>query len=338
MRDQVPSHSALTSQSHRRFRETTDIQFALSSVGESEGIIDRPISGLVGAIQRHHMLDMTTFFQFFAADFVSLTMLNEVTHNSYMPMPYLLGRSKAMSLPGMEYLLLQSPMAKLKRERCSDLTYTCDEAKMAVSYLNHTALRPGGPLILTGHSGFVPGEEPIVEAGAASISKAFPTAFFLMVNYPCILLRVKDKIGTAFYQGNLSNPPQWRQTSKLRYLDAILKESMRYCPAIPFGLERVVPPGGIILEDRFIPEETLLECHIEALRNDRAVYGEDVEVFRPERWLTTDTQRRRRMEQGLLEFDISRRISPGVFVAWLELKKAAVLMILNFDVSELLKQ
>ncbi|XHG04060.1 hypothetical protein AWENTII_007341 [Aspergillus wentii] len=106
---------------------------------------------------------------------------------------------------------------------------------------------------------------------------------------------------------------------------------MRCCPVIPFGLERVVPPGGIILEDRFIPEGTLLECHIEALRNDRAVYGEDGEVFRPERWLTTDTQRRRRMEQGLLEFDIGRRISPGVFVAWIELKKAAALMILNFD-------
>ncbi|XHG01857.1 hypothetical protein AWENTII_005227 [Aspergillus wentii] len=321
--------------------ETIESRFGFEEIRECEGLIDRLIVGLATAIRRHRTLDITTSFQFFAAEFVGQMVADDnmkgtgdilgTLASSRLSQDYTRVQT---ALPMMEYLLLKSPVAKLKRDRCHDLAYASYSSQKQVSYIpssNAGSATPG--LSLFTSNTLLCGEPSFVAAGAASLSKAFPTAFFLLMKHPTVISKLQNEIDIAVHRGALSDPPRWVETNRLQYLDAVLKESMRHTPAMSFGLEIVVPAGGVIVDDRYIPEGTMLECHIEALRRDKTVYGEDVELFRPERWLTTDTQHRRRMEQALLEFNVSRRISPGIYVSWLELKKAAAFIIMNFDIN-----
>jgi cytochrome P450 len=47
---------------------------------------------------------------------------------------------------------------------------------------------------------------------------------------------------------------------ELPYLNAVLMESMRIYPPIPSMLPRIVPEGGAIINDRFVPEKVSFVC------------------------------------------------------------------------------
>ena len=54
------------------------------------------------------------------------------------------------------------------------------------------------------------------------------------------------------------------------------------------GLPREVPEGGLTVCGRFFPEGTVLSVPTYTIHRDKGVWGEDVEAFRPERWLERD--------------------------------------------------
>ncbi|GAB1197685.1 hypothetical protein APSETT444_006987 [Aspergillus pseudonomiae] len=138
---------------------------------------------------------------------------------------------------------------------------------------------------------------------------------------------------TAFNKGLLSDPPRWQELGKLRYLDAVIKESVRQLPSLSYNREVVTPPEGAIVAGYYIPPGTMMELHSEALRGDPGTYGEDVDNYRPARWLNVDPRQRWAMSQNLLPFSTSINNSPKVRVAWLELKKIIVLLLLKFNVG-----
>ncbi|KAK2035689.1 cytochrome P450 [Colletotrichum somersetense] len=64
---------------------------------------------------------------------------------------------------------------------------------------------------------------------------------------------------------------------------------MRMHPGVGMLLERSVPKGGLTLPDgRFIPAGTAVGMNPYVLGRNKEVYGEDADVFRPERWLQSD--------------------------------------------------
>jgi benzoate 4-monooxygenase len=54
------------------------------------------------------------------------------------------------------------------------------------------------------------------------------------------------------------------------------------------GLPRVVPEGGLTVLGQFFPEGTVLSVPSYSIHRDTSVWGEDVEVYRPERWFERD--------------------------------------------------
>ena len=149
---------------------------------------------------------------------------------------------------------------------------------------------------------------------------------------------MREEIDTAFYNENLSDPLQWREASRLCYLDAVLKESMRHGRATRSRIEKSVATGGTPIDGHYLPAGTIVEWQVNALHCDSEIYGEDVEDFRPERWLVRNTQKRKRMEQGLLAFNISALTCVPVRATWLELKKVVILILLQFNVSDCVKR
>lgn len=78
-------------------------------------------------------------------------------------------------------------------------------------------------------------------------------------------------------------------------------EALRCHPAVGMSLPRVTPAGGIEIDNRFIPEgvrnngisgetvltfvQTIIGVNPWVVHRDTQVFGEDVEAFRPDRWL-----------------------------------------------------
>lgn len=231
-----------------------------------------------------------------------------------------------------EYLLLRSPIMKLKRERQE--LFSCVSTRQ-YSWTPH----PGEEYGLNSADG----DEGIdnwlsddylslVAAGVDVISKAFVSTFVLLLRRPGAMDRVKREIDTTFYNGSLSGIPQWEEVSRLRYLDAVLKESIRY-QATTSSFKISVPAGGTIIAGHYLPAGTVIEWRLDAFNFDQDIYGEHVGDFLPERWLVADLQRRERMEQGLLAFYISGQSCAAVRVISLELKKVIVMILLQFNVS-----
>ena len=173
----------------------------------------------------------------------------------------------------------------------------------------------------------------VVESGIDSISTAFVSTFVLLIRHPRAMAKVREEIDTAFYNGDLSDPLQWREANRLRYLDAVLKESLRHGQAPRSSIERSVPPDGTTIDGHHLPAGAIVEWQVDALHCDSDIYGEDVEDFRPERWLVPNTQKRKQMEHGLLAFNISRLTCVPVRAVWLELKNVVILILLRFNVS-----
>ena len=60
---------------------------------------------------------------------------------------------------------------------------------------------------------------------------------------------------------------------------------MRLHPVTGFILERRVPPGGATVCSTYLPAGTIVGINAWAIHQDKSIYGDDANVFRPERWL-----------------------------------------------------
>lgn len=96
---------------------------------------------------------------------------------------------------------------------------------------------------------------------------------------------------------------------------------------IPFsGLNmKEVPPEGDTIDGRFVPGGTRIAHNTYAVQRRQDIFGDDADVFRPERWLNADPEQRQLMVQTTeLVFGYGRWGCLGKPVALLELNKVFV--------------
>ena len=107
---------------------------------------------------------------------------------------------------------------------------------------------------------------------------------------------------------------------QMPYLQACISESLRLYPPVFLQLrERVVPPGGVILNGYTIPGGTYVGFNSIGTQLN-SVYGPDVEEFRPERWMIEDQVRLREMRRTLdLVFGHSNSKCLGINIANMEI-------------------
>jgi benzoate 4-monooxygenase len=78
------------------------------------------------------------------------------------------------------------------------------------------------------------------------------------------------------------------QVKHLPYLEACINEALRIHSTSSLGLPRLVPEGGLTICGQFFVEGTVLSVPSYSIHRDQAVWGEDVETYRPERWFERD--------------------------------------------------
>lgn len=103
-----------------------------------------------------------------------------------------------------------------------------------------------------------------------------------VLNTPSVHAKLQAQIDSV----DSSFPVTYEQAHQFPYLDAVIQEALRIHPPVSGLLERVVPETGFPLPDgRVIAPGTIVGMNQWVITHNREVFGDDVDAFRPERWL-----------------------------------------------------
>lgn len=143
-------------------------------------------------------------------------------------------------------------------------------------------------------------------------------------------LDTKDREG--YFGDKEKGVVTWSESQGLPYLDACIKESFRLHPAPGLPIERIVPPQGADIAGHFIKGGTIVGCNAWVVHRRPEVFGDDVETFRPERWIEGDEKKIKEMGATLLHFGMGARTCIGKNISLLEIYKVIPTVLRRFEV------
>ena len=167
--------------------------------------------------------------------------------------------------------------------------------------------------------------EDLFSAGTETTSTTINWFVVYMMQYPDvqekIYIEIKSEIGTE-------RRPTMQDKTKLVYLNAALMEVQRLGDVAPMGVMHQSTQAATF-KGFHIPEGSQIISNLSSVMFDKDVWGEDVDVFRPERFLD-DSGRLRHVEQ-MIPFSVGRRACPGEALAKMELYLYIVKMCQRFQ-------
>lgn len=123
-----------------------------------------------------------------------------------------------------------------------------------------------------------------VLAGADTTTLALKTAFYYCLRNERIWQRLRRELLAA--GAREATPVPYEVAHSAPYLEAVVREALRILPGISMPLERYVPKDGHRLSDgSFLPGGSTVGVNPYLIARNQGIYGDDVEEFRPERWL-----------------------------------------------------
>lgn len=122
-------------------------------------------------------------------------------------------------------------------------------------------------------------------------------ALLLVTTNPYVYSKLCREIDNAVRDGKA--PPTdkgiitFAQTRQLPYLQATIRETLRFMPPIIGLFPRDVPPGGDVVtinnKPIFLPGGTCIGRSVYSMVRSKEIYGDDANTFRPERWFESDS-------------------------------------------------
>lgn len=116
-------------------------------------------------------------------------------------------------------------------------------------FMDHILRRPEGkgltfPEMLSNSSIFI-------IAGSETTATLLSGAVYLLLRNPDKMKKLVDELRTSFTNDAMITI---ESASRLKYLPAVIEESLRMYSPVPEGLPRVVPKGGALIGGKFVPE------------------------------------------------------------------------------------
>lgn len=107
------------------------------------------------------------------------------------------------------------------------------------------------------------------------------TTYYLVKN-PHVLQKAQAEIDRVVGKG----PIKYEHMSKLPYLEATMRESLRMSPTSPaFAMKSLKPTEPTTLGEYVLNPDTTCMVWLNTIGRDPEVYGEDANVFKPERMM-----------------------------------------------------
>ncbi|OAA67805.1 Cytochrome P450 [Akanthomyces lecanii RCEF 1005] len=153
-----------------------------------------------------------------------------------------------------------------------------------------------------------------ITAGSDTTSNTLTYLTWAVASHP----KVRDKLAAEV--ATLPDAFTEADTRELRYVDQVIKETMRLWAAVPCSLARVVPPEGVSLSGYWIQGGTTVGCQAYTVHRDAEIFP-NPELFNPERWENPT----KAMKEALMPFGLGTRICPGSHLAMIEIRLAVAL-------------
>jgi cytochrome P450 len=174
-------------------------------------------------------------------------------------------------------------------------------------------------------------------AGSETTAISLAAVFYYLLKNPRCYYKLKEEIDGGVENGTIENRGDglvsWSESQKLPYLDACIKEAFRMHPAAGLPLERVTPPQGVEICGRHIPGGTIVACSAWVMHRRSEVYGDDVDHYRPERWLEAGQEQLKEMNACMLQFGAGPRTCIGKNISLLEVYKLVPSFLRRFEVG-----
>lgn len=124
-------------------------------------------------------------------------------------------------------------------------------------------------------------------AGSDTTATGLRATLLYLITNSRVLRRLRLEINEAIASGKVSRPViQSHESKQLPSLQACIREGLRiHAPTAPL-LSKVAGLEGATLHGKFVPAGTRIAHNQWGLLRNAEVFGEDVDVYRPERWLS----------------------------------------------------
>ncbi|KAK6863881.1 cytochrome P450 [Apiospora arundinis] len=172
----------------------------------------------------------------------------------------------------------------------------------------------------------------MVIAGSDTTASVVRSTMLHLISSPRVYNKLKREIRKAVDEGRASSPVTFEEAKGISYLQAIIYEGLRMRAPAPGLYPKLVPAGGDWLHGQFIPAGTAVGMNAAALTRSKALFGDDADLFRPERFEEVDEAARGELERLTeLVFGYGRTMCAGKPVAFMELNKVYFELLRAFD-------
>lgn len=174
-----------------------------------------------------------------------------------------------------------------------------------------------------------------ITAGSDSTASALRLTLHFICTSPPIRERLLAEAEAAIERGKISRPViKDSEARQLPYLQACIKEGLRVYPPVTGLMAKLVPPDGITVEvdgvEKFVPGGTQISWNSWGVMRHSYIFGPDVEIYRPERWLPKDDSEEERQRINRMTETVALCFGSGKYgclgrgVATMELNKAVI--------------
>ncbi|KAL5532092.1 hypothetical protein ACEPAF_5656 [Sanghuangporus sanghuang] len=164
-----------------------------------------------------------------------------------------------------------------------------------------------------------------VYGGGADTTVTATYGFYLtLLNHPEVQRAAQAEIDSVIGPDRL---PTFADRPNLPYINALVKETLRYCLVVPMGLPHVASED-CVFNGYYIPKGSIIQANIWQFLHDPEIY-KDPHAFRPERFLGEHPE----PDPHHITFGFGRRICPGKELADHTLYLTLAMSLAVFDVS-----
>jgi Cytochrome P450 len=133
--------------------------------------------------------------------------------------------------------------------------------------------------------------------GSDTMAIAIRATMLFIITNPHVYGKLQAEIDDAVKTGAISDPViKDSEARELPYLQAVIREGLRILPPGTGQMPKLSPPEGDIVNGIFIPGGVNVGTNPWAIMRSSENFGQDSEVFRPERWLEASPKKRKEME------------------------------------------
>lgn len=176
----------------------------------------------------------------------------------------------------------------------------------------------------------------MIFAGSETTAISLSAVFYYLLQNPPVYAKLMRELDQAAADGTIADRAchkvSWAEAQKLPYLDAVIQESFRLHPAAGLILERITPPQGINICGQHIPGGVIVGCNAWVLHRRPEIFGDNVDDFRPERWLEASPDQLKEMKATMFQFGAGPRTCIGKNISLLEMYKLVPTFLRNFEV------